>query len=352
MIDQTNPPNQQVANTKQKTRATRPVRWRVFYAFIAVAVLAVVIEQILFPNLRDNASFLVLLTFTTLFSIIAIGLSVSGLRSLMSRPLKIGVSVVVWGFALLDVFFLILPSVLPGPTANDAKVSFVGGSNAAVTTTPNLTITDSAATTAAPVIVASTTDPVTTSATTAPLAPTIVATTTDPATTDVVAATTNPATIVAVATTNGVVAQVTTAAATVAPTIAVAAPKTTVIATAAPTSAVAKISTLGGTFNNQGVEPVAGNVTLGRTTDGKTLLRFENLKSTNGPDLYVYLSKNATPTTNGQVKNGIEVGKLKAILGNSNYELDASLDLSQYKSVVVYCKSFSAIFGYANLVVK
>lgn len=106
---------------------------------------------------------------------------------------------------------------------------------------------------------------------------------------------------------------------------------------------------LSGDFNNQGAEPVSGKATLGKTSDGKLVLRFENLKSANGPDLYVYLTKDAAPTTADQIKAGFEVGKLKATEGNLNYELDSKLDISQYKSAVIYCKSFSAIFGYASL---
>ena len=97
------------------------------------------------------------------------------------------------------------------------------------------------------------------------------------------------------------------------------------------------------------MDTVAGNVTLGKTSDGKVILRFENLNSANGPDLHVYLSKQASPATTQQVMDGVEVGKLKATTGASNYELTATTDITQYKSVVIYCKSFSVVFGYANL---
>jgi hypothetical protein len=46
---------------------------------------------------------------------------------------------------------------------------------------------------------------------------------------------------------------------------------------------------------------------------------------------------------------GLEVGKLKATAGETNYTLPAGLDLGQFKAVVIYCKSFNVIFGYANL---
>ena len=125
-------------------------------------------------------------------------------------------------------------------------------------------------------------------------------------------------------------------------------------ATTAPnagaTATTASVATLTGMFDHRsGVDTVAGNATLGKTSDGKVILRFENLNSANGPDLHVYLSKQASPANTQQVMDGLEVGKLKATQGTSNYELAATTDITQYKSVVIYCKSFSVVFGYANL---
>jgi hypothetical protein len=125
-------------------------------------------------------------------------------------------------------------------------------------------------------------------------------------------------------------------------------------ATTAPnagaTATTAPAATLTGMFDHRaGVDTVAGNATLGKTSDGKVILRFENLNSANGPDLHVYLSKQASPASTQQVMDGVEVGKLKATQGTSNYELAASTDITQFKSVVIYCKSFSVVFGYANL---
>jgi hypothetical protein len=126
---------------------------------------------------------------------------------------------------------------------------------------------------------------------------------------------------------------------------ATAAPPTAATATTAPAP-----TTLTGAFDaRKAVDTVSGNVTLGKTSDGKVILRFENLNSANGPDLHVYLSKEASPATPQQVMNGIEVGKLKATQGASNYELAATTDITEYKSVVVYCKTYSVVFGYANL---
>ncbi|HJR85360.1 MAG TPA: DM13 domain-containing protein [Nitrososphaeraceae archaeon] len=78
-------------------------------------------------------------------------------------------------------------------------------------------------------------------------------------------------------------------------------------------------------------------------TDGRTFLRLENLKTTNGPDLYVYLS------TGKDVSEIVDLGKLKGNIGNQNYEIPAGTDLSKFNNVLIWCKAFSTLFGSAQL---
>jgi hypothetical protein len=126
---------------------------------------------------------------------------------------------------------------------------------------------------------------------------------------------------------------------------ATTAPSTHATATTAPAA-----TTLTGAFDHRvSVDTVAGNGILGKTSDGKVVLCFEKLNSANGPDLHVYLSKQVSPATTQQVMDGVEVGKLRATQGTSNYELATTTDSTQFKSVVIYCKSFAVVFGYANL---
>jgi len=77
--------------------------------------------------------------------------------------------------------------------------------------------------------------------------------------------------------------------------------------------------------------------------DGRTFLRLENLKTTNGPDLYVYLSvgKDALDIVN--------LGRLKGNIGNQNYEIPAGTDLSKYNTALIWCKAFSTLFGSSKL---
>jgi hypothetical protein len=77
--------------------------------------------------------------------------------------------------------------------------------------------------------------------------------------------------------------------------------------------------------------------------DGRTFLRLENLKATNGPDLYVYLS------TGKDASDIVNLGRLKGNIGNQNYEIASGTDLTKYNTVLIWCKAFSTLFGSAKL---
>ena len=77
--------------------------------------------------------------------------------------------------------------------------------------------------------------------------------------------------------------------------------------------------------------------------DGRTFLRLESLKATNGPDLYVYL---ATGTDASDIVN---LGRLKGNIGNQNYEIPTGTDLAKHNTVLIWCKAFSTLFGSAKL---
>ncbi len=103
--------------------------------------------------------------------------------------------------------------------------------------------------------------------------------------------------------------------------------------------------TLMGNFVDAGdgfhkVEGVAKVINL---ADGRTFLRLENLKATNGPDLYVYLS------TGKDASDIVNLGRLKGNIGNQNYEIPSGTDLMKYNTVLIWCKAFSTLFGSAKL---
>ncbi|HEX6029213.1 MAG TPA: DM13 domain-containing protein [Nitrososphaeraceae archaeon] len=75
----------------------------------------------------------------------------------------------------------------------------------------------------------------------------------------------------------------------------------------------------------------------------KNILRLENLRVTNGPDLYVYLATDKTTS------DFVNVGKLKANNGNQNYDIPAGTDLTKYDTVLIWCRPVSVLFGSAEL---
>ncbi|MEO5842869.1 MAG: DM13 domain-containing protein [Acidimicrobiales bacterium] len=83
---------------------------------------------------------------------------------------------------------------------------------------------------------------------------------------------------------------------------------------------------------------------------GQRVLRFEDLDTSNGPDLRAILS--SAPSTAGDKEFGddyVELGKLKGNIGNQNYDIPSGVDLSRYSSAVMWCHRFKVDFGVAGL---
>lgn len=82
------------------------------------------------------------------------------------------------------------------------------------------------------------------------------------------------------------------------------------------------------------------------------VLRFEDFRVTNGPQLHVLLTKNV-PTSIfagvGESGDYVDLGPLKGNVGNQNYDIPAEVDLTEYKSAVIYCVPFHVVFSSAEL---
>ena len=89
-----------------------------------------------------------------------------------------------------------------------------------------------------------------------------------------------------------------------------------------------------------------GDALIVETAKDTRVLRFENFSVRNGPDLYVYLSKDASGK---KVEEALNLGRLKATDGAFNYEIPAGIDLAGVKSVVVWCRQFDVLFAVAPL---
>jgi len=96
---------------------------------------------------------------------------------------------------------------------------------------------------------------------------------------------------------------------------------------------------------HDGFHNVEGNVKVVSLTDGSKILRLENFKSTNGPNVHVYLS------TDKHAADYVDLGKIKANNGNQNYNIPSGTDIGKHNIVLIWCKDFSVLFGSAVLMV-
>lgn len=69
---------------------------------------------------------------------------------------------------------------------------------------------------------------------------------------------------------------------------------------------------------------------------------FENFKTDAGPDLRIYLAQDTRTT------GFVELGRLEKT-GNFNVQIPNSVNLGTHTHVLIWCKQFSVLFGYAAL---
>jgi len=86
--------------------------------------------------------------------------------------------------------------------------------------------------------------------------------------------------------------------------------------------------------------PTSGMVSV---NNDKSILTLTNFKTDDGPKLLLYLS------TDVDSKEFVNLGDLKGIEGDFDYEIPVNTDLATYKYVVVWCVDFSVSFGHAEL---
>ncbi|MFN2488529.1 MAG: DM13 domain-containing protein [Actinomycetota bacterium] len=115
-------------------------------------------------------------------------------------------------------------------------------------------------------------------------------------------------------------------------------------------------------FTNESLETLAagefralehetsGRAVILESGPGRTFLRLQDLQTSNGPDLRVYLSEiPASDDWNAYGERFVDLGALKGNVGDQNYALPSDLDLSHYRSAVIWCRRFTVGFGVAPL---
>jgi hypothetical protein len=129
---------------------------------------------------------------------------------------------------------------------------------------------------------------------------------------------------------------------------------TSVAPSAAPTQSPEGPTLLAeGSFISHEHETV-GTVRILQFDDGRRILRIEDLETSNGPDLKVWLTD--APVLEGEGGwhvfddgNYVDLGVLMGNIGNANYPIPGNVDLADLTSISIWCDRFSVSFGAAEL---
>ncbi|MFW9848800.1 MAG: DM13 domain-containing protein [Candidatus Thorarchaeota archaeon] len=94
----------------------------------------------------------------------------------------------------------------------------------------------------------------------------------------------------------------------------------------------------------------SGTVQLVESNLGHQSIRFIDVSITDGPDLYVYLSKQSSFSG---IYDGpgeyVSLGRTLTVTGNFTASIPDSVDGTEYTSVLIWCQAFSVLFTYAVL---
>jgi len=99
------------------------------------------------------------------------------------------------------------------------------------------------------------------------------------------------------------------------------------------------------------LHPTAGIATIYQVGEKTRVLRLTNFRTSNGPDVHVYMVAADDAKDVATVENAgfVDLGVIKGNIGDQNYTLADDLDLAKYRAVSIWCKRFSVNFGAAAL---
>lgn len=117
----------------------------------------------------------------------------------------------------------------------------------------------------------------------------------------------------------------------------------------APVPQVGNVTLFAGQFQSYEHE-TTGTATVLRTADGQTVVRLSDFRTSDGPDVHVWLTD--APANKADAANTgkyVDLGVLKGNVGNQNYTVAPSAVADNWSSVVIWCERFSVPFGAAPL---
>jgi len=102
----------------------------------------------------------------------------------------------------------------------------------------------------------------------------------------------------------------------------------------------------------------SGRAVIYLREDGSRYLRLEGFETSNGPDVHVWITDQQSGgecegcrDSWGIYDDGdyVRLGSLKGNIGDQNYEIPGDADLSDMRSVVIWCDAFNVAFGSADI---
>jgi Electron transfer DM13 len=99
------------------------------------------------------------------------------------------------------------------------------------------------------------------------------------------------------------------------------------------------------------LHPTEGTATIYQMADGSRVLRLTSFRTSNGPDVHVYMvaADDAKDVATVEKAGFVDLGVIKGNIGDQNYTLGSDLDLTKYRAVSIWCKRFNVNFGAAAL---
>ena len=83
----------------------------------------------------------------------------------------------------------------------------------------------------------------------------------------------------------------------------------------------------------------------------ETVFLHDNFEVGPGPKFHVYLVPKADIRSSGDLSDVmyVDLGRLRSFKGSQKYAIPVGLDLTKYKSVVIWCERFSVLISPADL---
>lgn len=98
----------------------------------------------------------------------------------------------------------------------------------------------------------------------------------------------------------------------------------------------------------KGEVPTQGKMRIFRERGKQYIELKQDFKTKTGPDLFIILHRSNQPPIFGvKEQDYVNIASLKQVNGEQRYEIPASINLKNFRSVAIWCRKFNATFGYA-----